>query len=114
MLGNDFQHNIMTIASWKKYNYFPTKKFFIIQFKIFEFGTYMVCIISEEENKISKTEIYFTTPRVKRRRKENWKREPEQLWERETEKAYHEQNFNQYKDKEIKGHLDLELQRDLM
>jgi len=58
----------------------------------------MVCIISEEENKMSKTVIYFTTPRVKRRKK---KIEKESLnnFERETETAY-EQNFNQYKDKE--------------
>lgn len=60
----------------------------------------MVCIISEEENKISKTVIYFTTPRSSKKEKKK-KIEKENLnnFERQTETA-HEQNFNQYKDKE--------------
>ena len=34
----------------------------------------MVCMVPEEENKIPKTVIYFTTPTVKRRRKKKLKK----------------------------------------
>ena len=72
----------------------------------------MVCIVPEEENKIPKTVIYFTTPTVKRRRKKKFEKVSLNNSERERQRK-HIMSRTLTNTKINKGHLDLELQCEL-